>query len=295
VFFFYFAGTWLLQLFAGRSEAIWQILILLNLISLPYTGYSIYYQARVARQWCILCCTIQVLLWLEFIVFSISFRLPVIWPYAGDLGTVFIAFLLPVSLWILIKPPLLKLQKLDPLKQQLQKFKYNTDVFNKMLSSQPKYDQPDEEWSIVLGNTEARNVITMVTNPYCAPCASAHELLQELLETNDNIQARIVFTADNSEDDIKTPISRHLMTLNGSADKNLVKHALDDWYKQGQKNYHRWAKTHPVELDEMEYNKIYKQTAWCQMADVTATPTMLLNGYRLPQLYQLTDLRYMLQ
>jgi len=31
------------------------------------------------------------------------------------------------------------------------------------------------------------------------------------------------------------------------------------------------------------------------MAKVTATPTMLLNGYRLPDLYQLPDLKYMLE
>jgi len=31
------------------------------------------------------------------------------------------------------------------------------------------------------------------------------------------------------------------------------------------------------------------------MAEVTATPTLLLNGSRLPDLYQLTDLKYMLE
>jgi hypothetical protein len=31
------------------------------------------------------------------------------------------------------------------------------------------------------------------------------------------------------------------------------------------------------------------------MAEVTATPTMLLNGYRLPNPYQLPDLKYMLE
>jgi hypothetical protein len=42
-------------------------------------------------------------------------------------------------------------------------------------------------------------------------------------------------------------------------------------------------------------HKIENGTPWCKMAEVTATPTMLLNGYRLPNLYQLSDLKYMLQ
>ena len=66
--FFYFAGTWLLLLFGGGSAITWQVLALLNFVSLPYTVYSIYFQARVAKQWCVLCCTVQALLWLEFVV-----------------------------------------------------------------------------------------------------------------------------------------------------------------------------------------------------------------------------------
>ena len=56
--FYYFAGTWLLLLFAGRSALVWQSIVLLNVLSLPYTLYSIYHQWRVARQWCVLCCTV---------------------------------------------------------------------------------------------------------------------------------------------------------------------------------------------------------------------------------------------
>jgi hypothetical protein len=109
------------------------------------------------------------------------------------------------------------------------------------------------------------------------------------------VQARIVFTANNSEEDIKTAVSRHLMTLHGLPDKGLVTLALYDWYEQKQKNYDEWAKVYPVELNATEYNKINNQKAWYQMAEVTATSTMLLNGYRLPAIYQLPDLKYMLQ
>ena len=67
--FFYFAGTWLLLLFGSGWLLTWRVLFLLNAISLPYTFYSVYYQARIAKQWCILCCTVQAILWLEFVVF----------------------------------------------------------------------------------------------------------------------------------------------------------------------------------------------------------------------------------
>jgi len=297
--FFYFAGTWLLLLLGGGSAPIWQALVVLNFVSLPYTVYSIYYQARIARQWCVLCCTVQALLWLEFIPFvtiinNHSFAFGQGWDMAA-ITTLLICLFTPATLWILLKPLLLKIQQLQPLKQQLRKFKYNTELFNKMLTEQPKYALPDKEWSIVLGNAEADNVFTIVTNPYCQPCAKMHKLLEELLDQNGDIQARIVFTAKNNDKDRNTPISRHLMALNESCDQAIIKNALHDWYEQKQKNYEAWAKIYPVQLNEAEFYKLDKQKAWCSLAEVSGTPTLLLNGYRLPQLYQLPDLKYMLQ
>ncbi|MCO5945873.1 vitamin K epoxide reductase family protein [Mucilaginibacter flavidus] len=299
--FFYFAGTWLLLLFGGGSALVWWVLAVLNIVSLPYTVYSIYYQARVAKQWCVLCCTVQALLWLEFASIALrtlSFgegRGEATISGLGELIPIFTCLLLPVILWMLLKPLLLSRQQLRPLKNQLRKFKYNTELFNNVLVAQPKYSTPDDEWSIVLGNVEASNIITMVTNPYCPPCAKMHASLDDLVNNNGNIQARIVFTANNTDKDIKTPISRHLMALNELPDKAIVKQALHDWYEQKQKNYEAWAKVYPVQLNEANFYKLDKQSDWVKMAEVTATPTMLLNGYRLPDLYQLPDLKYMLE
>jgi uncharacterized membrane protein len=294
--FFYFAGTWLLLLFGGGSTALWQVLALLNFVSLPYTVYSIYYQARVAKKWCVLCCTVQGLLWLEFVPLVLSaFKQPVTLPDAREISTMVISLLSPVVLWVILKPMFLKMQQVAPLKDQLRKFKYSTELFNKLLTAQPKYTQPEEDWSVILGNVEANNIITMVTNPYCPPCAKTHKALDEWLNATDDIQVRIVFTAQNTDNDRNTPISRHLMALNELPDKTKVKHALYDWYEQKQKDYKAWAKVYPVELIEADFQKLDKQKAWCTMAEVTATPTLLLNGYRMPEQYQVQDLKYMLE
>lgn len=293
--FFYFAGTWLLLLFGDHSKPVMQVLAVLNVISLPYTFYSIYYQARIAKQWCVLCCTVQALLWLEFIPSITAFNSPFQLPGSREWNSIIIALLLPVVVWTILKPFFLKLQQLQPLKQQLRTFKYNTELFNNMLKDQPKYSVPDEDWSIILGNAEANHSITMVTNPYCPPCSSTHKLLDELLSQRDDIQARIVFTASNNDRDPKTPVSRHLMALNTLQDKSIVRKGLHDWYEQKQKDYQAWAKVYPVQLDEAEFYKIDKQKDWCEMAEVIATPTLLLNGYKLPAIYQLSDLKYMLE
>lgn len=300
--FFYFTGTWLALLFSHGSTIMLQVLAILNIVSLPYTFYSIYYQAKVAKQWCKLCCAVQALLWLEFFsLVSFSTNLFNVGTFSVQSSVLlitglnlFICLALPVALWLLLKPLLLKAQQSKSLKSQLRKLKYNKEFFDKLLLAQPKYAIPDEDWSIVLGNVEAENIITMVSNPYCPPCAKTHQILDEWLNKRSDLQVRVVFNAHNTESDLRTPITRHLMALNSKQEKIMVKKALHDWYEQEQKSYEAWAKVYPVQLDEKEYNKLDKQFAWCNMAEIKATPTFLLNGYRLPETYQLNDIKYLL-
>lgn len=122
-----------------------------------------------------------------------------------------------------------------------------------------------------------------------------HKLLDELIDQIGDVQARVVFTADNTETNRKTPVARHLMALQQQADKTVLSRAMHDWYEQKQKNYEAWAKAYPVQLIETDFYKLEEQKAWCSMAEITATPTVLLNGYKMPELYQLPDLKYMLQ
>ncbi|TSD67051.1 hypothetical protein FFF34_006535 [Inquilinus sp. KBS0705] len=288
--FFYFAGTWLTLLFTG-SNAI-EVLAVLNILSLPYTIYSIYYQARVARQWCIMCCAVQGLLWLEFFPLLTFLRSPVLYPSTYGWLVLFACFALSISLWLLLKPLLLKAQQLKSLKQQLRRFKYNTEIFNLMLKVQPKYTKPNKDWSIVLGNTEADNIITMVSNPYCGPCSQTHKALDEWLHGNPGLQARIIFTTDDI--DIKARVARHLMALNQLQDKSIVRQALRDWYGQKKKSYEDWANAYPVQFNDNDFILLDKQKAWCRLAEVKFTPTLLINGYLLPDQYQINDIKYML-
>jgi uncharacterized membrane protein/glutaredoxin len=294
--FFYFAGTWLLTLFGNLSDGSIWVLLVLNYICLPYTIYSIYYQSRVAKQWCVLCCTIQGLFWLEFAILS-SFPLnhKLAFPELRDMGVIFICMLAPISCWWLIKPTLLKANQIQPLKDQLRKFRYSTELFNAFLNSRAAYEIPAKEWSISLGNEYATNVITIVSDPFCPPCSTTHALLDILLESRDDLQARIVFAPSGDEKDHRALIVKHLMALNSLSDPTLVKQALSAWYKQKQKNYESWASAYPVKIGEAGHEGLQKQKQWCDMTKVNQTPTIFFNGVKLPPIYPLLEIKYMLQ
>ena len=202
---------------------------------------------------------------------------------------------LPVFLWIISKPYFLQLAKITQLNHNLRHFKYNKDLFDTAVMGQPKFAVPAAEWSIVLGNAEANNIITMVSSPYCQPCAKAHAQIDEAINNLDNIQVRIVFVGkNNDEKDTKTQVHRHLMALNELPDKTIIKNALHDWYAQKQKNYDEWAKAYQIDFNPDANDKLDKQKAWVDLAEIKATPTLLVNGYKLPRTYQLHELKYML-
>jgi protein-disulfide isomerase/uncharacterized membrane protein len=288
--FFYFAGTWLVLLFNSGHTPLIQALALLNIISLPYTFYSIYYQWRVAKQWCIFCCTVQALLWLEFFAFLPYLTQPLQLPNTAEWGSLITGMLAPILTWILVKPYLLQSKQLKPLKQQLRNFKYNTELFEKMLQTEPQYILPAAEHTVIIGNPEAEKVITMVANPYCQPCAKAHKAL-EWMDNREDVKLQVIFSTSDREDDKKAEVAAHLLAIQNSHSGTTVRKAMHDWYEQKQKNYEDWAKIYPAKKIDVGA-QLQTQRDWCKLAEITGTPTLFINGRRLPQNYQPEDLKY---
>jgi len=291
--FFYFTGSFFAFLFVSKSIS---VLAWLSILAIPYTIYSISYQYR-QKNWCILCCTVQVLLVLEFLTVTMSSFKDQLWPLEISNITIlftFIAFVIPVLSWSIFKSILLNAKQVRPLQQELKKFKYNTELFNQILTAQPKYGIGKELMPIMLGNPDAETVITMVSNPFCGPCAQAHQVLDEWLNYRDDIQIKILFSTADHDDDQKTKVSRHISALSLLNDTLLVEKALNDWYGQSSKKYEEWAKRYPVELGSELAEVTAKQKAWCELTEITFTPTILVNGYKLPAPYRLEDIKYLL-
>jgi uncharacterized membrane protein/uncharacterized protein YeaO (DUF488 family) len=291
--FFYFTGSCFTLLFVPAATS---ILAWLSVLALPYTIYSISYQYR-HKNLCILCCSVQALLALEFLTVLLGSFKNQLWPL--ELGTsailsTSIAFSIPVLTWSIYKNILLNAKKVKPLQQQLKKFKYNTELFQQILKAQPKYGIGNELMPIVLGNPKAETTITMVSNPFCGPCAQAHQVLDEWLSYRNDIQIKLIFSTADHDDDQKTKVARHISALSLLNDTLLIETALNDWYSQSSKKYDEWANRYPVELSEQLAEVTAKQKAWCELTEITFTPTILVNGYKLPAPYRLEDIKYLL-
>lgn len=288
--FFYFAGSFLALLFIPSSLI---LLAWFNLLALPYTIYSIGYQYK-HKNWCVLCCAVQAILVLEAMTFFWHLG-----TYNLSLTTYNILltaslFLLPILAWAFLKPFFIAALQLKPAKKQLNKFKYNTELFTKALTSQAKYAMGEDLKPIVIGNEHARNVITMVSNPFCGPCAQAHQTLEAWLKYREDLQLNIIITAAANDETERKEMALHINALNAGNNKEKLADALHEWFGLKEKDHSKWMANYPTPINGEENELLKKQRQWCDLAEITLTPTIFLNGYKLPEPYNWQDLKYLI-
>lgn len=285
--FFYFAGSLITLMIhpVGLGIIAW-----LNVIAIPYTIYSIRYQF-IKNNWCLLCCIVQVLLWFEFFV-GITSESLFNKIYLEDIGFLMLGSAIPVVLWSCLKPSFLNAEELKPVKGHFELFKYNSELFKQRLTSQPRFAISDDLMPIVLGNPNGETVITIVSSPTCGPCGKAHEILADWLESRNDLKLNILFSAGSHKVEARSKVSRHLIELGQMGNtENLVK-ALEDWYK-GSLDYEQLLKKYPVIINSKIGQAIENQKNWCGIAEIMHTPTILINGYKLPDPYRLEDIKFL--
>ena len=274
------------------------ILAWLNIFALSYTVFSIYYQWRVAKQWCVFCLTVQALLVLggiNVLVNKVLFPLPNVIDFI-TLKTLLLYFL-PVFIWYSMKPYLLQLQEAKNTKREFLRIKFNGEIFETLLKMQKKVSIPINDLGIDLGNPEAKHQLIKVCNPFCGPCAKVHPEIEKLLKENANIKVKIIFTTPNQPESLTYKVVAHLLAI---ADKKYkdgkkIEEALDNWYIPEEKDYELFASKYFINGElYTQGNKLEAMEKWCKKMEITHTPTIFVNGYQLPDAYRIKELQYFL-
>lgn len=280
----YFAGSLCVGLLGPNPLLGW-----LALCALPYTIFSVYYQARVARIWCPLCLGVQAVLLAEGALSFAGLLLPVTLLHAAY---VCMGFTLPLLGWLLLKPTLTSAQMQRGEHKDLMAFKRNSLIFSTLLMNQEAMATlPSHLRPLLIGQPDAAHTLTIVTNPYCGPCARKHKELEALLHQSPAIAVRLVFLTSEVADDKVTRLAQHLLSL----DPAVAPGALTAWFAQSPFDYEAWAIQFPLPADRDDAQQMaIEHGRWCRNAGITSTPNVFIDGYRFSDLYQLTDLPWLL-
>lgn len=289
--FFYFSGSLLAILFSFPSNEVIKALGFINLAALPYTVFSIYYQGFILRKWCILCVLVQILLWVEFSLFYLAygFPFPLFLSFKGTL-LLFITFTSPILFWFSLKPVIQKAFQTDSLKNKLKAFQNDPIIFRHLLLQQPRMFDLHSNMNIIeIGNSNVSNIITIVSDPYCFVCAEKHVLMHDLIKSNSSkLKYQIIFVASNAPDDIRATFVKHLFSLEKS--ERIL--ALDSWFSMEEKKFDRWIERFPIKkICEKAVETINTYENWNFKSGIKATPTVFVNGYKLPEVYHVEDLK----
>lgn len=289
--FVYFASTCLFLLLPGLAftdKLPW--LAIGSALVAPYILFSVYYQWRVVKQWCLLCLAVQSLLaaeciWGIFYYFGAA-RLTLPEPGFIFFITVAVAVLLPLLVWVSVRPLLQKAHSSTLYKPAYKRLLHHPDMIKSLLVQEDSVPDGWEHLGINLGNSEATDTILKICNPYCGPCSRAHAVLEEIVHNNKNVRVKVIFTATNNEEDRGAPVVRHLLALHEKNDPGKMENALDDWYLAEKKDYTRFSERYPMngELTKQD-EKIEMMSNWCKKAGIRYTPTIFVNGKRLPENY----------
>ncbi|MDR0864404.1 MAG: hypothetical protein LBO74_05665, partial [Candidatus Symbiothrix sp.] len=209
-------------------------LALLNILALPYSVWSVWYQKFKAKQWCTLCLTVQALLWGIFILNYVFEYIQIPELQIDDLSNLAIVVCIYVIMTLginIIVPVLSKNRIVKYLRQELNSLKANEDVFKVFLKKQAHYAVNKSDSQILFGDPDAGLRITVLTNPFCNPCAGMHKRIEKFLkDTNDTVYVQYIFS---SFDQSLNFANKNLIAAYQNKDTETVKQIFNDWFEKG--------------------------------------------------------------
>lgn len=282
----YFAANILLLVLIPSSS---EFVTVINWIAMLYGIWSIYYQWRVAKSWCMLCVIVQTIIWAMGIIAAMPyFTTPFMFSLICSLQSCIVFTISIVAVHQYASACTTEKECVHAV-QRYRALKANGDVAKALIEKSEYHETTLSDSSIIFGNPNAKIRLTILSNPHCNPCARMHKRVERLLSMKEKeICVQYIFSSFNEtlEDS-----SRYLIYcyISNHIDEALRK--LASWYAKDKFDYERILKNNVEHLhtEEIE-NEMEKHRNWRNRTSITATPTILVNGHILPEEYVLEDL-----
>lgn len=262
------------------------------IFAVAFTFFSLYYQWRIVKAWCKMCLMTVGIIWLQTTIISFSLTnskqlLPVLWTHS------ILQLLLAVSissLWLIIKP-LINNRNIERANAvDLLRWKRNPEIFQILLFKQPYTDTFIINNPVICGDTNAPLQFTIISNPFCRPCAAAHLQLEELYNTYPNIVSfKVIFLVEAADDKEDRRIIAINKIINAIITTRNVDRILHDWFEK--MVLEDFVQKYPcVNVDNDTLNVLHEYQQWVENNNISYTPTVYLNGYAIPKQYKLEDI-----
>jgi len=280
----YFTGCFLLLLQSSVDRE-YSLMAILSALSLPYPVFSIYYQGFVLKKWCPMCLGVQLILIIEFILLLPEFS-KLNFSFSSLSGLI-LTFLVMGIIYTLVIMYIRGKMLNEIHYYKYLGFKKNPDVLRTLLLNQKPYNIPLTEASLVFGEKDASLKITAFLSLQCSHCARAFEKIKEMLKSEIKTEINVVMiTSDNK-------ILNTLYHLNRLNKEDEALDLLDQWFNADTYSRDKISETVCIpDVDDVSKEVLNENYRLYKSCNVIGTPTFFVNGYLLPNQYDIDDIKY---
>ena len=260
------------------------ISIICSIIAIGFTLYSVIYQLFIIRKGCMLCMLINLIVWSSCVILYIQ---------KGQFNKEFSlsAMLSFTAIACICLTGWLQIKALLKIKEEGKQFKVqfsnllNPDNFQKLLFAETQIGAMVNKEIALHNQISSTTQLMIVTNPNCKNCARIHSHIKEIAS---NVSISLVLLTF-PKDGIGEKVAKTIIATYRTDGWEQAMAALEEWYKNHKiKGIDKYAIT-------AEEQRIWKQQQiYCSQQHISQTPSIIIDGYYVPEFYQLKELKYVL-
>lgn len=282
----YFISNMLILLFTPQYVV---YMALLNLCTVPYAFWSIWFQKVKVKQWCPLCLLVQTLFLGILIVDVVCEYIFIPLIRLDEIVYVAAIYAIPFMCIHLAMSAISDFNKKRGAKYELESLKMQEEVFVTLLKKQTKYPVSKSTSQIIFGNPNADLLISVFSNPHCEPCGRMHKRLRELQKKmKDKVCIQYIFSSFGED---LNPSNKFLISVYQNNTIENSEEVYDLWFNGGKYNTTDFFNKYQYDINAPAVDREFRlHEEWKKETKLMATPTILINGYELPDMYEIEDL-----
>lgn len=265
------------------SQACYGIAVLCNATALCFTLYSVVYQVSVVRKGCMLCMLVNIAVWINTAeLYLLKRELSLHTPLYALLAFALIGCVC-LTAETIFGHYQAEYKKKNLLAERLSGL-LNPDAFRQLLALEPQIKEDIPATDIAINNPlPGSQRVLVVTNPNCRNCARNHPYIKEL---SASIPVSILLI---SNDKLGREACEVILTayLQEGWDKAML--LLEEWFEtQTIKEMDKYLTTDAAK------GMMKEQVMYCWRQNINRTPSVIVDGRYVPDVYSLSYLRYVL-
>ncbi|RRD92143.1 vitamin K epoxide reductase [Bacteroides heparinolyticus] len=271
------------------------VINILSIFSIGYVFYSLFYQKIIAKKWCTLCLSVQIVFIFLFILSICTLKKHEVYELFATkiIAEIMIIFFVIMSAYIVINSLVRNQKEYSTLKRKFDNLRYDENITRYLFQQEISCTNIDKVNKLSMGKSDAETKLTLIFNPICTSCIKELQILIPIIQRKSNTKLDVVFLLDREKHPESLVIATYL---------------LSDYQKSSEKfitTLQYYVDNYPISKNKIMHNMellqgnspnesfIKAQEQWCIAQKIYSTPSLFMNGNKLPNYYNIKDIDYL--